>query len=98
MHAPERVTLHAATARLSLTWHEGQTQWIDNATLRERCPCSTCRRMAQSGAAPRSGPRIAIVEIQPMGYGVRIVFSDGHAQGIYPWEYLAGIAHTPVGP
>jgi DUF971 family protein len=26
--------------------------------------------------------------MQPMGYGMQIVFSDGHAQGIYPWEYL----------
>jgi DUF971 family protein len=40
----------------------------------------------------RIDPRVAIVDVQPMGYGVQIVFSDGHAQGIYPWDYLAGIA------
>jgi DUF971 family protein len=92
MNAPEHVTIHAATGRLSLTWRDGQTQWIDNATLRERCPCSTCRRLTHSGEATRIEPHLAIVDMQPMGYGVQIVFSDGHAQGIYPWDYLAGIA------
>ncbi|MFM0070817.1 DUF971 domain-containing protein [Paraburkholderia sediminicola] len=92
MDAPEHVTIHAATGRLSLTWRDGQTQWIDNATLRERCPCSTCRRLAHLGEAPRIEPQLVIVDMQPMGYGVQIVFSDGHAQGIYPWRYLAGFA------
>ena len=92
MNAPEHVTIHAATGRLSLTWGDGQTQWIDNATLRERCPCSTCRRLTHSGHAARIEPDLAIVDVQPMGYGVQIVFSDGHAQGIYPGDYLAGIA------
>ncbi|CAE6829003.1 DUF971 domain-containing protein [Paraburkholderia domus] len=92
MNAPEQVTVHAASARLSLTWNNGQTQWIDNATLRERCPCSTCSRLKHSGQAAQIESRVAIVDVQPMGYGVQIVFSDGHAQGIYPWDYLAGIA------
>jgi DUF971 family protein len=91
MNAPEHVTVHAATGRLSLTWNGGHTQWIDNATLRERCPCSTCRRLAHAGHAARVEPHVAIVDMQPMGYGVQIGFSDGHAQGIYPWEYLAAI-------
>ncbi|MFL9985414.1 DUF971 domain-containing protein [Paraburkholderia sediminicola] len=92
MNAPEHVTIHVGTGRLSLTWRDGQTQWIDNATLRERCPCSTCRRLTHSGEAPRIEPHLAIVDMQPMGYGVQIAFSDGHAQGIYPWDYLAGFA------
>jgi DUF971 family protein len=92
MNAPEQITVHAASGRLSLTWNSEQTQWIDNATLRERCPCSTCRRLTHAGQAARIEPQVAIVDVQPMGYGVQIAFSDGHAQGIYPWEYLAGIA------
>ncbi|MCX4141277.1 MULTISPECIES: DUF971 domain-containing protein [Paraburkholderia] len=92
MNAPEHVTIHTATGRLSLTWRDGQTKWIDNATLRERCPCSTCRRLTHSGKTTRIESHLAIVDMQPMGYGVQIAFSDGHAQGIYPWDYLAGIA------
>ncbi|SIO54411.1 DUF971 family protein [Burkholderia sp. GAS332] len=92
MNAPDHITVHAASERLSLTWNSGQTQWIDNATLRKRCPCSTCRRLAHAGQTARIEPRVAIVDVQPMGYGVQIVFSDGHAQGIYPWDYLASLA------
>jgi DUF971 family protein len=88
MNAPRQITVHAASGRLSLTWDDGRTQSIDNTTLRERCPCSTCRRLAHAGEARLQSPRVAIVDMQPMGYGVQIVFSDGHAQGIYPWEYL----------
>jgi DUF971 family protein len=91
MNAPQQITVHAASGRLSLTWDDGRTQTIDNATLRERCPCSTCRRMAHSGGARLDRPDIAIADMQPMGYGMQIVFSDGHAQGIYPWEYLKRI-------
>ncbi|MCP2087613.1 UNVERIFIED_ORG: DUF971 family protein [Paraburkholderia sediminicola] len=48
--------------------------------------------MTHSGKTTRIEPHLAIVDMQPMGYGVQIAFSDGHAQGIYPWDYLAGIA------
>jgi DUF971 family protein len=92
MNAPEQITVHAASGRLSLSWHDGQTQWIDNATLRAACPCSTCRRLNHAGDAKPIEPQVAIVDLQPMGYGVQIVFSDGHAQGIYPWDYLLHIA------
>lgn len=89
MNAPEQITVHAASGRLSLTWGDGLAQSIGNATLREHCPCSTCRRQAQTGkAVVLEFPSVAIVDIKPMGYGVQIVFSDGHAQGIYPWEFL----------
>ncbi|WP_168793920.1 DUF971 domain-containing protein [Paraburkholderia aromaticivorans] len=91
MNAPQQITVHAASGRLSLTWDDGRTQSIDNATLRKRCPCSTCRRLAHSGEARLDSPPVAIVDMQPMGYGMQIVFSDGHAQGIYPWEYLKRI-------
>ena len=35
---------------------------------------------------------VAVFGIQPMGYGIQLVFSDGHAQGIYPWAYLDALA------
>ncbi|WP_413049183.1 gamma-butyrobetaine hydroxylase-like domain-containing protein [Pseudomonas phoenicis] len=29
------------------------------------------------------------------GYGVQLVFSDGHDCGIYPWDYLRELGSTP---
>lgn len=31
---------------------------------------------------------IQLAAINNMGYGVQLVFSDGHDRGIYPWVYL----------
>ncbi|RDJ99259.1 DUF971 domain-containing protein [Paraburkholderia lacunae] len=91
MNVPERIGIDVAARRLSLTWSAGQTQHIDNATLRERCPCSLCRRLSLTGALVRPDKDIAIVDVQAMGYGVQLVFSDGHDRGVYPWAYLAAL-------
>nr|WP_244575527.1 DUF971 domain-containing protein [Rhizobium sp. 11515TR] len=38
---------------------------------------------------------IQVADIEPIGsYGVRLVFSDGHDRGIYPWQYLREIADS----
>lgn len=31
---------------------------------------------------------VRVVQIESQGYGVQLVFSDGHERGIYPWAYL----------
>jgi len=31
---------------------------------------------------------VRIERVEPQGYGVQLVFSDGHERGIYPWAYL----------
>ncbi|WP_413247280.1 gamma-butyrobetaine hydroxylase-like domain-containing protein [Pseudomonas sp. Marseille-P8916] len=31
---------------------------------------------------------VRLERIAPHGYGVQLVFSDGHDKGIYPWAYL----------
>ncbi|MGY2373108.1 DUF971 domain-containing protein [Pseudomonas sp. SDO524_S393] len=74
--------------RLRLEWAEG-TQWIHPARLRRECPCSQCRAFRLRGSQPRVSDTVRVVEIHPQGYGVQLVFSDGHQRGIYPWAYLA---------
>ena len=88
MSAPAQITVHTASGRLSLTWSDGRTQSISIAALRERCPCSTCRRLTLSGRSIPIEPELSLLDLQPMGYGIQIIFTDGHAQGIYPWAYL----------
>ncbi|MFX7796821.1 gamma-butyrobetaine hydroxylase-like domain-containing protein [Acinetobacter baumannii] len=38
-----------------------------------------------------------VMAIEPAGYGVQLIFNDGHARGIYPWAYLAELAATATG-
>lgn len=34
-------------------------------------------------------------DVEAAGYGIRAVFGDGHARGIYPWPYLAEMTAQP---
>lgn len=34
---------------------------------------------------------ICVQAINAQGYGVQLIFSDGHDRGIYPWDYLCGL-------
>ncbi|MNN61889.1 hypothetical protein D3C81_1771500 [compost metagenome] len=37
---------------------------------------------------------VRLERIALQGYGVQLVFSDGHERGIYPWAYLRELGHA----
>lgn len=74
---------------LRLSWPDGRESVLSHAELRRQCPCSQCRAFRLKGMTPRVDDRVRLIEINPQGYGVQLVFSDGHQRGIYPWHYLA---------
>ena len=79
--------------QLRLNWPDGREQRLDHAELRRQCPCSRCRAFRLQGLTVQVDPRVRVVEINAQGYGVQLVFSDGHERGIFPWAYLAGLEH-----
>ncbi|AKK01157.1 MULTISPECIES: DUF971 domain-containing protein [Pseudomonas] len=79
--------------QLRLNWPDGREQRLDHTELRRQCPCSQCRAFRLQGLAVQVDPRVRVVEVNAQGYGVQLVFSDGHGRGIYPWAYLAGLGH-----
>ncbi|PTT71069.1 DUF971 domain-containing protein, partial [Pseudomonas sp. HMWF007] len=74
---------------LRLSWPDGRESVLNHAELRRQCPCSQCRAFRLKGMTPRVDDRVRLIEINPQGYGMQLVFSDGHQRGIYPWDYLA---------
>jgi DUF971 family protein len=84
------VELRAENAALVLVWPDGTRQKLALAALRGACPCGYCRGARLRGVDPaRSIPAdLSLIGIAPMGYGVQLVFSDGHDRGIYPWNWL----------
>lgn len=82
-------------ARLALAWEDGSAAELDARTLRGWCPCATCQ--GHGGfriefRPPPPGP-IRVGTIEPVGtYGVSMQFSDGHATGIYRFDYLRELA------
>ncbi|MBI6949552.1 DUF971 domain-containing protein [Pseudomonas koreensis] len=86
---PLSVSSSQSERTLRLSWPDGRESLFKHAELRRQCPCSQCRAFRLKGLTPRVDERVRLIEITPQGYGVQLVFSDGHQRGIYPWDYLA---------
>ena len=87
--------------KLVIDWNDGGQQTVEVKELRARCPCSVCRKKSETGqkAQQPASPFTVLsdAEIRPLriegmkpigNYGYSIAFTDGHATGIYAFEYL----------
>ncbi|WP_297844472.1 gamma-butyrobetaine hydroxylase-like domain-containing protein [Pseudomonas sp.] len=90
--APVAIGNSKDNGQLRLNWPDGHIQLLDHAMLRRHCPCSQCRAFRLKGMNPVVAPSIRVVQINSQGYGVQLVFSDGHERGIYPWVYLQALS------
>jgi DUF971 family protein len=82
--------------QLRLNWPDGREQRLGHAELRRQCSCSQCRAFRLQGLTVKVDPRIRVVELNVQGYGLQLIFSDGHERGIYPWPYLAQLTPEPT--
>lgn len=87
MSAPSGLSNRRGQGELHLQWGE-TLQVISHARLRGACPCSQCRAGRLQGMIALVPDAVRIERIEVQGYGVQLVFSDGHGRGIYPWDYL----------
>lgn len=92
--SPKRIHLKRDT-QLTLEWDDGHASVIPIAELRRACPCATCKTLREQLAKNRltilpttEGPT-TVERIERVGnYAVRPIWSDGHATGIYSFDYL----------
>ncbi|WP_321784485.1 gamma-butyrobetaine hydroxylase-like domain-containing protein [Burkholderia pyrrocinia] len=89
MTPPTEIALDQSAHALTLRWPGGAMQRIGYAQLRSDCPCAACRKIRLDGSVVDVKPDLALDGVEPAGYGIRLLFGDGHARGIYPWPYLA---------
>lgn len=91
-YTPVEVGPTADARRLRIEWKDGTRSEYEPRTLRLRCPCAAC-------VDERTGERILVPEMVPPGvhplaihyvgrYALQFQWSDGHATGIYPFDYL----------
>jgi DUF971 family protein len=40
----------------------------------------------------RVDAQVRVIDLHSQGYGLQLIFSDGHDRGIFPWPYLAQLA------
>ncbi|MCO7515300.1 DUF971 domain-containing protein [Pseudomonas guariconensis] len=87
MDAPSALRNQRGARQLSVQWRDAE-QVISHVRLRGACPCSWCRATKLRGGIALVRDDVRLERIAPHGYGVQLVFSDGHDKGIYPWAYL----------
>lgn len=79
--------------RVRLVWSDGHSAEYDYDYLRGYCPCAGCQGHGafkiefQQPAQP-----VEPTSIEPVGnYGISFLWSDGHATGIYRYDFLRAI-------
>jgi DUF971 family protein len=83
---------------LVIDWEDQIRQHFPWPFLRSKCPSATEKAARESAAAnPLSVlsavPSSNLVEVRAIGhYAIGLVWADGHAYGIYTWDYLRQIA------
>lgn len=78
---------------VTVTFGDGCVARFDLKTLRQGCPCAICRTLRERNepAWPRPGsPQPLRVDDARLhgAWGLAITWNDGHATGIFPFEYL----------
>jgi DUF971 family protein len=87
---PEELRLQQGGSRLQITFDSGEIFVLSAEFLRTHSPSAEVK-----GHAPGeeklvlAKQNVRIVGIEPIGnYAARLVFDDGHATGLYSWDYL----------
>jgi prepilin-type processing-associated H-X9-DG protein len=109
---PAKVKVHVTTGEgVEIAWADGHASRYDFPYLRDRCPCAVCnderekkekQKSTGMSALPMFKERVKARAAKPVGsYAIQIDFSDGHATGIYSFDYLRSIcacAECATGP
>jgi DUF971 family protein len=99
---PTSITANREKKELAVIWDDGHASLYTFSLLRAGCPCAECRgghdkmgdtpdlSMFSADLPDSSATRIN--NVVPVGsYGLTPVWEDGHAAGIYRWEYLRAL-------
>ncbi len=87
---PTEIKLHQKSRLLELTFDDGSHYKLPCEYLRAYSPSAEVRGHGPGQEILQVGKeKVNITDIEPVGsYAVCLHFDDGHATGIYAWEYL----------
>jgi DUF971 family protein len=90
MPTPTEIRLHQKSRVLELAFDDGRAFRLPYEYLRVYSPSAEVRGHGPGQEVLQVGKReIEIRHVEPVGsYAIQPTFSDGHATGIYSWEYL----------
>ncbi len=87
---PTRIVLHQNSRRLELEFADGRNFSLPFEYLRVLSPSAEVKGHGAGQEVLQTGKRnVLINSIEPIGhYAIQPIFSDGHATGLYSWDYL----------
>jgi len=93
---PEELRLRPGGRELVVSFDNGEIFTFSAEFLRVESPSAEVKGHAPGQEITVPGKRnVAITRIEPVGnYAVRLIFSDGHATGLFSWTYLSSIGHN----
>ncbi|MEK7259287.1 MAG: DUF971 domain-containing protein [Pseudomonadota bacterium] len=88
--APTEIHLRRRSGLLELAYADGNRYSLSAEFLRVHSPSAEVRGHGQGQSVLQTGKRdVGLTAVEPVGaYAIKLVFSDGHASGIYSWDYL----------
>lgn len=96
------IDLQQIGSELAVKWDDGGESFIPLETLRRACPCAGCAGEQDVMGNVHKGPEqklvsssFQLVRIANVGgYAVQPVWGDGHASGIFSFDYLRRLAES----
>lgn len=87
---PTELRLADGGTRLSVSFDNGESFDLDAEFLRVESPSAEVKGHGPGQEVTVAGKKgVTVTALEPVGnYAVRIRFDDGHATGLYSWDYL----------
>jgi len=93
---PTEINVHAKSRVLEIVFADGKVFRLPFEFLRVFSPSAEVKGHGPGQETLQVGKRdVTITRLEPVGYyAVQPVFSDGHASGIFSWNYLYELGST----
>lgn len=90
---PSNITLDNERRKLTVAYQDGVSFDLSAEYLRVMAPSADVQGHGGEGGKLVYGKRLVRIEkIEPVGnYAIRLIFSDGHRNGIYTWKTLLSL-------
>ena len=87
---PTAITLHQKSRVVEIAFSDGRSFRLPYEFLRVYSPSAEVRGHGPGQEVLQTGKRgVDVLSLEPVGsYALQPAFSDGHATGIYSWDYL----------
>jgi DUF971 family protein len=87
---PTEIKLHQRSRVMEVAFSDGRSFRLPYELLRVCSPSAEVRGHGPGQEVLQTGKReVEIASLEPVGsYAVQPTFSDGHATGIFSWDYL----------